>query len=442
MNEDLGIEVRVCIDGKQRCTSIQRFIEGRIPFISPNTREKFWYTDCPGQKGGKPLPIVLKQRFDQLSIQVVEYRHLDIHQQRDIFQRVQLGMPLSAAEKLQALGGHWSTWITQLEKKYINANGGLKDTLPKFDVTRGRPFQILASLVMMVYDPESKTVPHSTTMTKFLERGDKPERSFQLKVEMTLSIFVAISTDYYDVAFGTIESRVAPVEFMGIGLLIFKRMNSYGMLRLAKEITKMREHLRDDFRDIRANTNLFKAIYAYIETVPAGKLPGETSAREEFSGAGSDDEAQQERIRKRQREEDRDGNYYDAAAARGEESVVAAGLRSKKQKKKKNKDKDKEMSPIKRSPGSTQTAPQLVADQLVQPPPAYVPRPQAPAPPVQAPRPAPIAMDHGAAYAPALPVDHSHMQNRSPPQYNVSTYRNQAFNHPSYGYQQPPYGRR
>lgn len=85
MNEEKGIEMRICIDGKQRCTSVQRFIQGQIPFISPNTREKFWYTPYPGQKGGKPLPEVLKMRFNQLNIQVVEYRHLDLNQQRDIF---------------------------------------------------------------------------------------------------------------------------------------------------------------------------------------------------------------------------------------------------------------------------------------------------------------------------------------------------------------------
>jgi hypothetical protein len=122
-----------------------------------------------------------------------------------------MGMPLSAAEKLQALGGHWSTWITQLEKKYIIAQGGLKDTLPKFDVGRGRPFQVLASLVYMVHDPESRAVPSNVMMGRFLERGDRPERPFQLKVEMTMAIFVALATDYYDLAFGTVEQRVAPV---------------------------------------------------------------------------------------------------------------------------------------------------------------------------------------------------------------------------------------
>jgi hypothetical protein len=85
-SEELDDEVRTCIDGKQRCTSIMRFIEGKIPFKPPHTKDKYWYTTFAGtQKGGKPLPPYLKRRFDNISIQVVEYDNLDMDQQRDIF---------------------------------------------------------------------------------------------------------------------------------------------------------------------------------------------------------------------------------------------------------------------------------------------------------------------------------------------------------------------
>lgn len=78
----------MCLDGKQRCTSVQNFIDGRIPFLSPGTKEKFWYTTFPGQRGGKELPKALKQRFDNLNIQIVEYAHLSVNEQRDIFREL------------------------------------------------------------------------------------------------------------------------------------------------------------------------------------------------------------------------------------------------------------------------------------------------------------------------------------------------------------------
>lgn len=103
----------------------------------------------------------------------------------------------------------------ELEKKYISAPGTLGEKLPRFERGRGRPFQSLASLIIMDYDPASKVIPGNSKMVQFLERGDRPERSFQNKFEMTMAIFVHMATDYYDEAFGTVKQRVAPVgEFL------------------------------------------------------------------------------------------------------------------------------------------------------------------------------------------------------------------------------------
>ena len=78
-------EAFTCIDGKQRCTSIQSFMDGLIPFVSPKTKEKFWYHKYGDKTRGKPLPDALRRRFDMVQIQVVEYRDLTEEQMRDIF---------------------------------------------------------------------------------------------------------------------------------------------------------------------------------------------------------------------------------------------------------------------------------------------------------------------------------------------------------------------
>ena len=84
VNED-GDERRVTIDGKQRCTSIMRFMDGEIPFKSPNG-EKFWYRAGAGR--GKPLPRNLKDRFDLICLVVVEYDGISDQVQRDIFRKL------------------------------------------------------------------------------------------------------------------------------------------------------------------------------------------------------------------------------------------------------------------------------------------------------------------------------------------------------------------
>jgi len=63
-----------------------------------------------------------------------------------VFQRVQLGVSLTTAEKLQAISSPWANYITHLEKTHLTIDGGLVDHIA-FDDTRGRAFQNTAQLV-------------------------------------------------------------------------------------------------------------------------------------------------------------------------------------------------------------------------------------------------------------------------------------------------------
>jgi hypothetical protein len=139
----------------------------------------------------------------------------------DHTERVQLGVALSAAEKLQALAGPWGEWVTELQKKFIIGAGTLSELLPKLDISRGRPFQILLSYIMIANDAQ-RIVPTSSNQTKFLSRTDQvststlglltrqPEPEFRRKIEMAMSILIEICTDYYQEAIATVEARVAP----------------------------------------------------------------------------------------------------------------------------------------------------------------------------------------------------------------------------------------
>lgn len=76
--------VRTCIDGKQRCTSIMRFLDGEIPFVSPSTNEKFFWM-MPDRNRGQILPPTLRRKFETMTVPAVEYDDLTDTQQRDIF---------------------------------------------------------------------------------------------------------------------------------------------------------------------------------------------------------------------------------------------------------------------------------------------------------------------------------------------------------------------
>lgn len=327
INEETGEEERVCIDGKQRCTSVMNFYDGKIPFKSPSGH-KFWYT-THGVRGGQVLSPALKRKFDQISLQVVEYPNPTKEEQRDIFQRVQLGMPLSSAERLQALGGEMSSWIRDLDKRFILAKNGFVSYLPEFDIKRARSFQILTAFVYMAHEGK-QIVPTAVTENKFLQAGIVPEPRFKAKIEAALTILLHIAREYFDQSFGVVDKRVAPVEFWFACLIVYKRLNVLSTSRLASEIGEMRRFIRGKWVDIRANTHIHRDLYDFMEnTVPNRRIGGEKAAIEEFP------ELHAKLNKKRRRDGDDSGddeddpNYYQVGNQRGARaSDVMNGRRS------------------------------------------------------------------------------------------------------------------
>ncbi|ORY27368.1 hypothetical protein BCR39DRAFT_538518 [Naematelia encephala] len=377
MTSEAGDETRICIDGKQRCTAILHFMDGKIPFVSPNTGEKFWYSTLGIQgRSGRSLPDGLRTKFEQISIQAVEYDELKDEQQRDIFQRVQMGVALSAPEKLQAIPGPWSDWILELQKKYITEPGMLS-THVNFDTRRARPFQALAAIVLLAYG-QKDNLPTYQSMGKFLERKDPPEQHFRRKVEMAFSLFVNIATNYHDQAIEVVSARVAPIEFWMAVLLIYQRMGNLSLERLAIEIGNLRRYIRSIHRDIRANSVCFATATAFLKALPKKRGPHDPpAAAEEYEGDDVDERDRRAAKRSRRAEEE-DPSYTGGPLPRSAENSDAVNnTRGNKTKKVK--------SPPRESAPRT-----------------YIPLPASIAPPLNSFRPPPSAMD--ANGAPAVPA--------------------------------------
>jgi len=62
-------------------------MSGQIPFISPTTKERFWFAQYGNKKRGMQLPDVLKRQFETRQIYIAEYLGISDTQQRDIFRQ-------------------------------------------------------------------------------------------------------------------------------------------------------------------------------------------------------------------------------------------------------------------------------------------------------------------------------------------------------------------
>ena len=109
--------VGICIDGKQRLSSIREFVNGRIPCLD-NRKRKWWYCETDGKQKRKILSDRQKDYFRNLEMLCVEYSELELTQEEELFSRVQMGMELRPAEKLRARSGLWQAFALEIENEY------------------------------------------------------------------------------------------------------------------------------------------------------------------------------------------------------------------------------------------------------------------------------------------------------------------------------------
>ncbi|EJU04163.1 hypothetical protein DACRYDRAFT_63803 [Dacryopinax primogenitus] len=276
----MELERRVCMDGKQRLTSMVRFMDGLIPYIHGNGI-KYWYNLPNGEtKRNQQLPDRLKREFDGKPISCIQYQDISEDDEREIFARVQLGVALSPAEKLQGMSSPFAAFVRQLQKQYIDADGTLGDAI-KWQKKRGVDFACVAQIVFALYHLPNFTWPGLSKLEKFLKKKEVPTKTFKLEVLQIFSNYVALATDpRYYYGFQGIGDRVSPVEMVMIGLLL-GYMKDYKSEDKAYHIKQLRLETRKQFKDIRMNDRVTKFMWSYIQSikVPTKYVP----SREETS---------------------------------------------------------------------------------------------------------------------------------------------------------------
>ncbi|KAJ6566818.1 hypothetical protein B0H19DRAFT_1258003 [Mycena capillaripes] len=262
--DDDGTETRTCIDGKQRLTSIYRFVEGLIPHKDSLTGDKFWYRDNPAHstRGVKKiLPERYRRMFDNRAVVCVEYQDLTDADEREIFQRVQLGVALTPAEKLKVLATPRAQFVRTLQDDFLNnESSGLGGSALAWDRSRGSDFRCLSQTIQCIAVSPKTTSIQATE--KWLADPTPMAPAFAASIENTYSVFEALVRDPRH---SSVFAKIAPIEFITVGILVHRHKSRLSLEALGKAVQAMRADVRRVHEDIRNNGKVYKTMNAFID---------------------------------------------------------------------------------------------------------------------------------------------------------------------------------
>lgn len=178
-----------------------------------------------------------------------------------MFQRVQMGVTLSPAEKLSALRNKWTILFDELTKKFMDTDA--QESLTHIvTAIRSQEWLFMAQICLSIKFSSYEYVPHYSAIRTFIERDrEGPSPKMQAEVKQALTRFLRLANDpaFNDCLLPQKQSgrparKVSPVEFVQIGFMIW-RFHDASYSDLARCIEAMRsEILRQAPGQIRMNS--------------------------------------------------------------------------------------------------------------------------------------------------------------------------------------------
>ncbi|RXW16211.1 hypothetical protein EST38_g9640 [Candolleomyces aberdarensis] len=228
---------RVCIDGKQRLTSIKRFMNGEIAYRDPGTKKKLWYKKTAPSQKRILVSEEWKRKFRAKTLTFYDYENINPSQERMIFQRVQLGTVLTPAERLQAANGGCADFLRELRNCVCSTQ--VFSNFKEWGKSKGKNFLALCQIVFLVETEKLPTaLPEPDKLTPWLEGPLINTGKIQKSVLLAFNVFGRLSLhEKYGLWLST--QGVSPVEFVMAIYAIVIFMDDLTDCKLADGIRKM-----------------------------------------------------------------------------------------------------------------------------------------------------------------------------------------------------------
>ncbi|CAG8558115.1 13309_t:CDS:2 [Dentiscutata heterogama] len=250
--------IRKCIDGKQRLTSISRFIKNEIPHLVPSektiTSSKRYFTN---HKGAKSITDTERESFECSEIVCIEYYDLTQMQEREIFSRVQLGISLTPAEKLWAISSTMSDFLHKTYETY-NIITQIMDT------KRGKLFHVMAQLFFIIENEPQRLNARPKVIEEYLRNTREIPIHFQETIKRvfdTLTLLIEIDLDIFHK-----NHRLSPIEFVFFSWIIAKNQR-FSLLQYQECLLKMKKYVREHHEDTRFNDKVYTTLKRFMDSL-------------------------------------------------------------------------------------------------------------------------------------------------------------------------------
>nr|GAT50342.1 predicted protein [Mycena chlorophos] len=291
-----GLEKYMCVDGKQRLTTIHKFIKGEIPFENAADGKKYWFDKndqrpakskayvpeaskkdflskripCRPAKSKVYVPEASKKDFLSKRIPCVFYSGLLPTQENDIFARLQRGAPLTTAEKLLVHDTPRANVAREFLDNFLdNPSSPLCKGSPQFTLRRGRDrstaYRYLVTILHTL--TENKMVHFGGPASdRWLASEEEVKPALKAGLVTTMQVYEAIAN-----CSDALKNRVAPAEFHATVVLVHRYRDKATLSALAEAIQGLKDDIREKHpREVKSTTKVYADMQAYMTRWAAG----------------------------------------------------------------------------------------------------------------------------------------------------------------------------
>ena len=160
---------------------------------------------------------------------------------------------------MQAITGPWPSLIRDIQQEVLGESG-FEGHL-EWGHARGRDFQCLTSIAYLIDRPKA-AIPGAQQLEKWLQESSPVPAKFRYEIFDAFRVFVELVRKFPNTFHK--PTKIAPIEFIMIGLLIHTHRTKLSQTQLSSAIEKMRADVRGKYDDIRQNSKVTKTMLEFV----------------------------------------------------------------------------------------------------------------------------------------------------------------------------------